>query len=133
MDLTKENPAILIVEDDWLVREDIAGEFRRSGWTVLESSTGEGAIGVIESGERVVALVTDIQLAGMASGWDVAQAFREAYPDFPVVYTSANAPDPHRLVTGSVFIAKPCLPSAVVEACANVGAHPPRRASMSRF
>lgn len=29
----------LTVEDDWLLREDIAGGFREEGWVVLEAGT----------------------------------------------------------------------------------------------
>jgi CheY-like chemotaxis protein len=31
---------VLVVEDDWFVREDIANWFRQEGWTVLEAATG---------------------------------------------------------------------------------------------
>jgi hypothetical protein len=30
----------LVVEDDWVVREDGAGWFRQHGWTVLETAIG---------------------------------------------------------------------------------------------
>jgi hypothetical protein len=35
-------------------------------------------------------LFTDVNLGGSASGWDVAECFRAARPDVPVVYTSGN-------------------------------------------
>jgi two-component system, OmpR family, response regulator len=127
----KFSPVILIVEDEWLVREDVASEFRRLGCTVLETSTGEGAMGLIESGEQIDALITDIQLAGKASGWDVAEVFHAHHPDLPVVYTSGNAAAQERFVPGSIFVPKPCSPAALVEACS--GPEPRRRtASMSR-
>ena len=31
---------VLVVEDDWFVREDIANWFRQEGWMVLEAATG---------------------------------------------------------------------------------------------
>jgi CheY-like chemotaxis protein len=111
------SPVILVVEDEWLVREDIAAEFRRAGWTVLEASTGEGAIGLLESDEQVDALVTDIQLAGRATGLDVADAFHERHPELPVIYTSGNPVEAGRLVPGSKFIPKPCIPADLVAAC----------------
>jgi CheY-like chemotaxis protein len=127
------SPIILIVEDEWLVREEIAGEFRRAGWTVLEASTGEGAIGLVEAGEPIDALVTDIQLAGRASGWDVADVVHDRRPDVPIVYTSGNAVDARRLVPGSVFVPKPCLPATLVEACRMPEPLARRRAFVSRF
>jgi CheY-like chemotaxis protein len=127
------SPVVLIVEDDWLVREDVASEFRRGGWIVLEMTTGEGAIGIIESGETVDALVTDIQLAGKASGWDVAEAFHARHPDFPVVYTSGNAAVGERFVPGSVFVPKPCSAADLVEACSGPERRRRVQANMARF
>jgi CheY-like chemotaxis protein len=128
-----QSAAILVVEDEWLVREEIASEFRRSGWTVLESSTGEGAIGVLESGERVAALVTDVQLAGRADGWEVARVFRAMHPEGPIVYTSGNPADARRLMPGSVFVAKPCPPATLVEACESADPPRARRRRVSRL
>ena len=33
-------------------------------------------------------MFTDIQLGGQLNGWDVAEAFRRAYPQIRVIYTS---------------------------------------------
>ena len=75
----------LIVEDDWLLREDIAGEFREEGWVVLEAGT--------------IDFVTDIGLADAAmTRWDVAEAVRIAYPEIPVIYSSGGAEDDRRRV-----------------------------------
>jgi CheY-like chemotaxis protein len=119
------SPVVLLVEDEWLVREEIASAFRDAGWTVLECSTGEGAVGIIESDERLDALLTDIQLGGTLSGWDVADAFHERNPDLPVIYASGNAAEAKRLVSGSRFMSKPCSPSSLVGAC---GTRIPERA-----
>ena len=37
------------------------------------------------------------------SGWQVAEAVRELISDVPVIYTSGNAADPKRQVSGSLF------------------------------
>lgn len=65
---------VLVVEDEWLIRDEIVSWLRQAGWEVLEASTGEGAVGPID------VLITDIQLAGYLSGWDVAGAFRGHNP-----------------------------------------------------
>ena len=76
---------ILVIEDEWLVRDAVAGAFRDDGWHVLETGTGEGALAVLREGPRVDIVFTDIQLAGHLSGWDVAEAFRAARPEIPVI------------------------------------------------
>lgn len=61
-------------------------------------------------------IFTDIQLGGALSGWDVADAFQESYPEIQIVYTSGNIQDLRRQVPGSTFLAKPYLPTDVLDA-----------------
>ena len=60
---------------------------------------------------------TDINLAGMVNGWDVADCFRIGRPNAPVLYASGKAIDRQRCVPGSVFFAKPYDSAEIVEAC----------------
>jgi DNA-binding response OmpR family regulator len=98
---------VLVVEDEWLVRMEVADELQAAGWTVSEAATGEVALAMLPQG-RFDLLVTDIRLPGQRDGWHVAQAFREAFPRAPVIYVSANPDLPGRRVTDSVFMDKPC-------------------------
>ena len=93
----------------------MASGLEEAGWAVVEASTGEGALEQLRNGFDIDLLVTDIQLAGQLSGWDVAEAAREARPDFPVIYTSGNPGNPSRQVQGSVFLRKPCNCSKVIK------------------
>jgi DNA-binding response OmpR family regulator len=111
-----ERCVALVVEDDWLLRDELASHLREAGWTVQEASTAEGAMMLLDR-ERIDILITDIGLGGYMSGWDVAEAFRAARPEMPVVYTSGNTIEPRRQVPDSVFLRKPYDPNAVLEAC----------------
>ncbi len=64
------------------------------------------------------ALVTDINLLGRFSGWEVARAARETDPGFPVVYISgvAAAQWPERGVPDSILLQKPFAPAQLVTA-----------------
>ena len=106
----------LVVEDEWIVRNNIVNELRESGWTVVETATGEEALALLADREVDVVL-TDIQLAGPMTGWDVAHAARTAKPDLPIIYASANVPDPLRRVEGSLFFGKPYDAAEIVDAC----------------
>ena len=92
-----ERPVVLVVEDDPLIRSDIVSEFNWQGWHVLDTPSGEQALALAEENDIDV-VVTDIQLGGLLSGWDVAEEVRSVHPDVPVIYTSGNAPDRTRLV-----------------------------------
>jgi CheY-like chemotaxis protein len=108
---------ILVVEDDMIVRFTIAEFLRGSDCKVVEASTAEAAVAVLQQRNGIDAVFTDIQLGGALSGWDVAEVSRATHPAIPVVYTSGNAVAPGRSVPGSVFLEKPYDPAAVLSAC----------------
>ncbi len=108
--------SVLLVEDEWLVRMDIADALTEAGWEVVESGSGEEAIALISRRAPDI-LVTDIRLTGVLTGWDVADAFRAAKPGRPVVYASANPQNEARAVAGSIFLVKPSRSDALVNAC----------------
>jgi CheY-like chemotaxis protein len=108
---------VLIVEDELLVRYEVAQELRAVGYEVVEFSTAEDAIARLQAGPRIDVVFTDIQLAGRLTGWDVAEQFRAANPDLPIIYASGNAADRSRRVPGSLFFNKPYRAADVVAAC----------------
>ena len=113
---------ILVVEDEWLVREVVVQALRDAGWQVIEAGTAEDAIALMRTGHRYIDVVfTDIQLAGRLCGWDVAEQCRAARADFPVIYASGDAADRSRGVEGSLFFDKPYSAADVVEACGRLG------------
>ena len=108
---------VLVVEDDWIVREDIVTDLRQEGWTVLEAATGAGALKALSEAEKLDLLITDIGLADALTGWDVAEAFRTSHPEVPVIYATGNPPNDHRRVAGSVFLSKPVGVSELTATC----------------
>ena len=121
MQADQSQRTVLVVEDEWLVRDDIATTLRGAGWQVLEANTGEGAMEMLAQSARVDILLTEIQLGGPISGWDVAEAGRVSKPDMAVLYTSGNSADRSRSVTGSRFVDKPYNVADVLRACQALG------------
>jgi len=68
------------------------------------------------------ALLTDIDLKGKLTGWDVARRARELDPEMPVIYmTGASADDwPSHGVPNSILLNKPFAPAQVVTAVSQV-------------
>src|SRR2546423_4313113 len=114
--MTSSGFVALVVEDDVLTRLDVADALEASGWVVLEAASAESALELCRSDTHVDALITDIDLGGEASGWDVARAFWQR-DVLPVVYTSASADSARCHVPQSCFVAKPCPSSALITAC----------------
>ena len=110
---------VLVVEDEAFARAAIVEEFRRYGWRVLEAASGEQAVALVAT-NHIDIVFTDIQLAGIMSGWETAEALRASLPGMPVVYTSGNVCEPERQVVGSVFIGKPYEAGFIIEACHNL-------------
>ncbi len=123
----QEPITLVIVEDEWLLRTEIAEEAEEAGWRVLEFATAESALTLLSTRLRVDALVTDIRLGGPMTGWDVAEGFRASFPALPVVYASANPCDNDRMVAGGAFFSKPCLPYELLQACRALMASGPAR------
>ncbi|UIJ44338.1 response regulator [Sphingomonas cannabina] len=107
----------LIVEDEWLIRMELADALAAAGVTVFEASAGEDALTYLQGDHPIHVLITDIRLVGTLSGWDIAEAFRTARPDIAVIYASANPPQEARQVPGSVFFAKPAPMQQLVQTC----------------
>jgi CheY-like chemotaxis protein len=108
---------VLLVEDEVVLRWSIGEALRDAGYTVVETASGEEAIALCKSHVSIDVIVTDINLAGAASGWDVANYFRAQRPEVGVLYASGKQIDPARLVSGSAFVAKPYRNDNVVSAC----------------
>jgi CheY-like chemotaxis protein len=108
---------VLLVEDEVVLRWSIAEALRDAGYTIVETASGEEAIALCESHVSIDVIVTDINLAGVASGWDVADYFRAHRPEVAVLYTSGRQIDPARRVSGSAFVSKPYWNDNVVSTC----------------
>lgn len=84
-------PAILIVEDEPLVRFALA-DFLRPDYDVYEGADAETAMQIL--GEKFVDLVfADVQIPGGKDGFELAQWIEINYPRVIVIMTSGVEPD----------------------------------------
>jgi CheY-like chemotaxis protein len=114
---------ILVIEDDPDVQALIDEALCDGGYEPALASSGEEAITLLRSRKiKYRALVTDINLAGRADGWEVARAAREVDPEFPVVYMTGAAADEWAVqgVPKSVLLAKPFAPAQLITAISNL-------------
>ena len=68
------------------------------------------------------ALVTDVNLKGHLSGWEVAKQIREINPACPVIYTTgvASGQWASHGVPNSILLEKPFAPAQLVTAISNL-------------
>ncbi len=111
---------ILVVEDEWALRGAVAQALRAAGWHVLDAGSGEAAIGLLHACLRPISgLFTGVQLSGLLSGWDVADAVRKSNPAARIIYAAGNNIERSRQISGSAFLEKPYRAQDIVAAFAN--------------
>ncbi|MBB2961199.1 response regulator [Methylobacterium sp. R2-1] len=116
---------VLIVEDNYLLLEMLTRLCEREGMRVLAASSGEAALTALrDEGESIDWLFTDIVLPGLIDGWTVASAYRERYPQRPIVYASTTAQVESRTVPGSFYLRKPFETREVLELAGVMAARP---------
>jgi CheY-like chemotaxis protein len=110
---------VLVVEDQDLLRATVVPSLEEAGYTVVEASTGDAAVRTLqEKAETIRALVTDVDLGGKITGWDIAHRARELNPALAVVYmTGASADDwAANGVPNSILLKKPFAPAQLITA-----------------
>ena len=104
----------LIVEDDPMQRDMICLLLEESEVDVIECESAEAAELVLErAGDRLVMMMTDVQLAGSMNGVELAHIARKYNPAIGVSVTSGR-PLHQALPDGVQFWAKPWAPLDVI-------------------
>ena len=84
-------PTILVVEDDVLVRNLAAAYLRESGFEVIEATSADEAIRVLQAEVRVDIVFSDVNMPGSMDGFGLAQWVRRERPWLRVILTSGAA------------------------------------------
>ena len=107
-------PIALVVEDDEMLREMIATLLEESEMGVIQCESAEAALRVLERmGGCISMMFTDVNLAGMVDGIDLAHFAKNRFPAMNVIVTS-GAPRTKNLPEGAMFMPKPWRPLDVL-------------------
>ena len=103
--------AILIVEDDDLVRKYVVNQVQSLGYRTLAVANAGEALTIIDQGERIDLLFTDVIMPGSVNRWQLAVEALHRRPALKVLYTSGYAKmdmsRDGRLDTDVLLLAKP--------------------------
>jgi len=80
--------SVLVVEDEVLIRLPVSEYLRERGYRVLEASTAQEAQAVLDAGEPIEVVFSDINMPGALNGIALAQWTRARYPGVKVILTS---------------------------------------------
>jgi CheY-like chemotaxis protein len=109
--------AVLVVEDDPLMRMNLIEYLLDQGFEVHEAGHAEAALAILEAKPLVRIVVTDVQMPGAMDGRALAHYVRDRWPPTVLVVASgAEKLADTDLPTRSVFLAKPFLPGALLKA-----------------
>jgi CheY-like chemotaxis protein len=86
-------PRILVVEDEVLIRFDIAEALRGLGVSVVEAASADEAWQYLTAGGSVDVVFTDHRMPGSMTGGQLATRIRRQYPSLVVIVTSAYFDD----------------------------------------
>jgi CheY-like chemotaxis protein len=108
-----DKKTLLVVEDEVLVRMDIAAYLRSAGFRVLEAGNAYEAIDLLNADPTIELVFSDISMPGSLTGVDLARWVRHKRTGVHVLLTSGT---PHKALTAArdnVVVPKPYQPRDV--------------------
>jgi CheY-like chemotaxis protein len=103
--MSEDSETILVVEDNPAVRELTLQRIEGLGYVVLEAENGPAAVRILQRGEPVALIFSDIVMAGGMSGYDLARWAKANTPNAKILLTTGFAEEEARAdVRGSAGI-----------------------------
>jgi CheY-like chemotaxis protein len=110
-DMEGGDQAILIVEDDVLVRRYVIGQVRSLGYRTMDAGNAREAMAIIDTSEKIDLLLTDVMMPGSINGRQLAAKALSRRSSLKVLYTSGYSEnamlDDGHLGGGELLLAKP--------------------------
>jgi CheY-like chemotaxis protein len=108
MEMLSRVNAVLVVEDEPILRQLSVFELEDAGYEVLEAASADEALKVMNSGKAVGLMFTDVNMPGSMDGLELARVAHRLWPSVKLIVTSgagrvrqSDVPDDGR------FLAKP--------------------------
>jgi len=106
--------AALVVEDDALVRFDLAQTLEAEGYKTFEAADAAEAIAVLEAHSEITVVFTDIQMPGTMDGLALSHYVRKRWPPTIIVVSSGRcSPSSDEMPSGALFMEKPYVPQVL--------------------
>lgn len=126
---------MIVVEDEFIVRELAVCELEESGFTVVEFPTADEALLHLQDHVGEIAVVfTDVQMPGRLNGLDLVEIVSRQWPGIGVLVTSGGPlVNPSKLPSCARFVPKPWRGADIVSRVRGIasGVIPPHRKAAS--
>ncbi|MDB6086876.1 MAG: response regulator [Gammaproteobacteria bacterium] len=107
--LTETRICILMVEDDFMTRWNVADFLRERGHRVIEAVDASDALGTFGSGTHVDIVFSDVHMPGAMDGHGLAEWLVKNHPRVPMLLTSGIGAESSKVAASDTrcFVDKP--------------------------
>ena len=110
----RPSAAVLIVEDEPLIRMGTVYLIEDAGFEVYEAGSADAAIALLELHKEIRLIVTDVDMPGSMDGLKLAHYVRGRWPPVKIIVTSGHVKvTEESLPSGALFIPKPYDPAEI--------------------
>ena len=111
----RNSAVVLVVEDEWLLRELAVEIIEDAGFATLEAGDAEEAIALLEARSDIAVIFTDINMPGNLDGLELVHVARNRWPQIKILVASGRFwLKRSDLPPGSSFLEKPYRAEAVI-------------------
>ena len=119
--------AILVVEDEILIRSAVAQFLRNVGYKVIEAADAGEAVAIFASGTQIDLVFSDINMPGPMDGLGLARWIANHHPGIHVILTSAIGHARRAGQSGADFLSKPYRLAEAARRIASLFNDPPQQ------
>ena len=120
-------PAVLVVEDEILIRSAVAEFLRDAGYRVIEAASADEAVAVFASRTQIDLVFSDINMPGTMDGVGLVRWIADHHPGIHVILTSAISHARRAGQSGAGFLPKPYRLAEIVRRIASLLNDPPQQ------
>lgn len=129
-----DRKVILLVEDDYHIREAVVGVLEEAGYEVIQAENGRRALERLHSGARPDLILLDLRMPVM-DGWEfrAAQKNDPNLAIIPVLAVSADGSAKAEAIAADGYLRKPLSTRTLLETVARILAHAERQRLLGRL
>ena len=114
--MSATHTAVLVVEDEAIIRMDVVGFLAGVGFKVLEAKSADHAIAILETRTDIRLVFTDVDMPGTMDGVRLAHVVRSRWPTVLLIVASGKTVVELALLPGGTrFFRKPYSDDVLVE------------------
>jgi CheY-like chemotaxis protein len=118
--------AVLIVEEEALIRMESVDIVKDAGFTALEAVDGDEAVEILGVRRDIRVVFVDVKISGSMDGLRLAHVIRDRWPPVHLILTSGRTNE-DELPANALYIRKPYSPEQVTTALSELFSYPPVR------